>query len=165
MSLYLEISGRRTGKTNRLISAAVDCAKAGNKTMIIVGNYRMKKFHEKVNKRKFATIEVFSELEIRNMAEMDRCEEQSIFNDYRIFYDEFDFFDFNKNKLPIMENGYYCTTPRFLRRSNTPPENPRDDVLLYLYNKNDVIHVHNINTDIISDFDYLPNTEKFGSIF
>lgn len=104
MSFYLEISARQTGKTTRLLDAVKIQMLTGESAVIVVPNLKIKKW---IEPRTAALCITISELFTEKIKER-------IYELYRpnFFFDEFDFM---ANMYPILDNGYYVTTPAFIR--------------------------------------------------
>lgn len=126
---YLEISGRQSGKTGRLINMVEEkCNEtygSAEKIFIVTPNSvisnnireRINPVFERANKIKF----LYSLEDLRSE------------NVNHIFFDEFDHIEFPKMfgflyECPTNYNGYFFTTPRSLRNN----ENSNDDILLEL---------------------------------
>lgn len=121
--ITIDINGRRTGKTSRLVDTVIGRLCRVQKSVIIADNYLMKShIKESIEKRirmlnmipswinRFDTeyIKYFSKNEFNS------CRGISMSN-CRWFYDDFDWYlsddVFSENMIPIDLNGYYCTTP------------------------------------------------------
>jgi len=110
--MYLEISPRQSGKTHRLIQRAVRLLKMNKRILIVCLDWnsclriKLKVSSIYFNKNLCNLILTsYKNYKQYNPSEFDV-----------IFYDEFDFGGTNicaSNYL--LRNGYYCTTPRFVR--------------------------------------------------
>lgn len=103
MSMYLEISGRASGKTSRLTSAAVDYVLAdfNNHSVIVTIDQNHREYIKKravpINRMHFYTCSQEYRRDFLGISNV------------RFFFDEFLFF--NKNWYDFDENGYYVSTP------------------------------------------------------
>jgi len=112
-SFYLEISGRRTGKTTRLCRAAIAHLEWGD-AVIYTHNWRL----GELIKMKVEPLVGIHKLVLCSFAE----EETSIHLDNpRRFFDEWDWIQ----NCPFDPSGYYCSTLRRLRK----PEDCDGDAL------------------------------------
>lgn len=103
--MHIEITGRQTGKTHRLMATANQLLAQGEKVVIVCNNNRfMMDWFEKecpgakVSGDKYLTKKKWFE-------ELDN-DPDAIW-----MYDEFDWFQ-NQSVIKIRSNGYYYTTPR-----------------------------------------------------
>lgn len=107
--MYLEISPRRSGKTNRLVTDLVkhlNKDKYNHKVLLIVPTWTMKRYY----------INYLGNLEV----DMSRVEIFTIYDHSlyftKIYVDEFDHCDF---EFPLdLNGGYYVTTPARVRSRN-----------------------------------------------
>jgi hypothetical protein len=118
--MHIEITGRMTGKTTRLIAAANKKRQDGKKVVIVLSTPSEKQhrwiFQYIANQVKGAYVISYDMLNINRRNEL--CQfvkeiwEQLIKDsDACWFFDEFDWYE-NQLDIPIMPNGYYTTTPR-----------------------------------------------------
>ncbi|MGR6723033.1 hypothetical protein ACU6QH_04385 [Aeromonas veronii] len=103
--MHIEITGRQTGKTERLMAAANQFIAQGKRVVIVCCNSRlMMDYLQKgcpgawVSGDKYLTKKTWFE-------ELDND------HDAIWMFDEFDWFD-NQSVIKIRPNGYYYTTPR-----------------------------------------------------
>jgi hypothetical protein len=103
--MHIEITGRQTGKTERLMAAANQFMAQGKRVVIVCCNSRlMMDYLQKgcpgawVSGDKYLTKKTWFE-------ELDND------HDAIWMFDEFDWFD-NQSVIKIRPNGYYYTTPR-----------------------------------------------------
>lgn len=120
-SFYLEISGRQTGKTTRLVNAMIDHLSCGGSCILYTHSRKMFQviceiiYHEygDVSKVKYY---------LDKGIEMERV---------RNYFDEFDFNDKLQSLGAFDAKGYYCTTVTKLRDIKDL-QNPKGDLLLEL---------------------------------
>lgn len=147
--MYLEISGRRTGKTTRLLTAIHKAYMAGERVAVFVPTYGMGNIiRETIDKNNYIDIEDRHTVEIYiNKKEFDKrlLDTGLTIEDFKVFYEEFDYFRKN-NEVIISENGYYVTTPCKIRRDYKDTEN---DVLLKLIDMNAGSYVKHINKELV----------------
>ena len=132
--MYLELSPRQVGKTTRLI-------KAVEKHLSNPQNYACLTFHKmaygkdivrKIDSRFHERISYKSTF--RNHDNHLRGHDVRL----KFFFDEFDFFS-KLEDVPVIEDGYYCTTGKFTRKIEHW-ENWGNDPLLRLLVANDFIY-------------------------
>lgn len=119
---YLEISGRQSGKTERLIEAVEKHAEANGIALVVVHNGLVDHMREKLFKTGVVVIP-----EDLMHSELVTQVEPSL-EDVRWFFDEFDWL----KDVPVKEGAYYCTTARYLRKQDASAEG---DTLLTLVKK------------------------------
>lgn len=110
--MHLEISGRMTGKTTRMVEWAKKQAKAGVKVTIVLGTGWRDCIRQFRAQNDIASREI------------------SVILDSQIPLDDrlnsgvwcFDEFDWYKKTCPIISNGYYCTTAQSLRDMAADPQ-------------------------------------------
>ena len=132
--MYLEISGRRTGKTTRLIDAVFEHIFNGGTAIIYTlskewGNslYREYFNHPRFDDKVLIN-PMYTSIELLNT---------------KVFYDEFDMCE----GVRIYKNGYYSTTPYKMRDINAETR----DTFLKLLDLQFGSYVSYINKDIVYD--------------
>lgn len=174
--MYLEISGRQTQKTQRLI-AKLDYHLASNDENIVCLTLPNMKMADNIireinpaHKKRLWSHSQFKthEDKLRGLMEL---------NDPRILFmwDEFDFIHDIRN-VPVHHNGYYCTTPKF-KRETKDWVNWKNDPLLRLLIANNFQYVTyhgmkmffdndgNFNSDLFTDSISSFGFDKFSSEF
>lgn len=161
--MYLEISGRQTGKTSRLV-AAIDMhlSNPNNRACIVPhlfahGNDILRKINRNYIKRAHVSTTIRSHVDwLRGVMDVSD-------NRVRFFYDEFDFHNTPDDVIPF-ETGYYCTTARFYRTQDHWKEY-QNDPLLRLIVLNEFKHesYHGMKS-IYPDFESLKDRIKFMGI-
>ncbi|WP_368211620.1 hypothetical protein [Aeromonas sp. s10] len=103
--MHIEITGRMTGKTERLIATANQLIAQGKRVVIVCSNNRfmMALLQKGCPGAKVSGDKYLNKKEW--FAELDADP------DVIWMYDEFDWFQ-NQSVIKIRPNGYYCTTPR-----------------------------------------------------
>lgn len=114
----LEISGRQTGKTTRLVKRAKANFLTMPVTIVISDSWNIKSFR--------AQFRVYSEIKVISESEMPRDLADYEFDKGIWCFDEFDWF---KRHVPVIKQAHYCTTARHLRDITA---NPTGDPLLEL---------------------------------
>ncbi|WOX51030.1 hypothetical protein R2E40_14595 [Aeromonas sp. CD] len=118
--MHIEITGRMTGKTTRLIAAANKTRQEGKKVVIVLATpldkQRLWVFLDIASKVKGAYVASCDMLNIDSRKELPQAEQEILEalikdSDACWFFDEFDWYE-NQLDIPIMPNGYYTTTPR-----------------------------------------------------
>ncbi|HHQ4791267.1 TPA: hypothetical protein ACSP21_002162 [Aeromonas veronii] len=118
--MHIEITGRMTGKTTRLIDAANKKRQEGAKVVIVLSTPADKQHHwifqEIANQVKGAFVISCDLLDKNLMRELGPLRQKKLEDliggsDTCWFFDEFDWYE-NQLDIPIMPNGYYTTTPR-----------------------------------------------------
>ena len=137
--MYLEISGRQSNKTKRLVEHISKNYKHTNNYVI----YSINSFMLSEIKRMLtaiANIETGRNFHFVTVAEgPDRVRG---LKNYKFYFDEFDFYDRYKfmrvlNQFSLYVDGsYFCTSPYEERFFSDIVENIPDDPLIYLLNKN-----------------------------
>lgn len=122
MTTYLEISGRQSGKTERLIEAVQKHVEAQGVALVVVHNGLTDHIRERLSQ---SGVIVIPEHLMHSKLVTD-VEPQ--LENVRWFFDEFDWL---KN-VPVKAGAYYCTTARYLRKRDARPEG---DTLLTLVDK------------------------------
>lgn len=117
--MHIEITGRMTGKTTRLIAAANKKRQEGKKVVIVLSTPSEKQhrwiFQYIANQVEGAYVISYDMLAEHRRNEL--CLFVKIWeliikdSDACWFFDEFDWYE-NQLDIPIMPNGYYTTTPR-----------------------------------------------------
>lgn len=167
--MYLEISARRTGKTKRLEQKVRHRLSQGHNCIIIYprmawahaicSTYLLN--HEHV---------IVTSMELMNFKKPHIIKDY--LDNYMWFFDEFDLIPKNNN-IPILQKGYYVTTPRFLRDIEhilSWKEGLRDDRLLDLLEfNNGKYEAHawlpNQDMDSITDMKKMLPIETFNHEF
>lgn len=122
--MHIEITGRMTGKTTRLIAAANKKRQEGKKVVIVLST-PLDKEHMRMfldiamdiaSKVKGAYVTSCDLLNINRRNELPIAEREILEalikdSDACWFFDEFGWYE-NQLDIPIMPNGYYTTTPR-----------------------------------------------------
>ena len=119
---YLEISGRQSGKGERLIEAVEKHVEAGGVALVVVFDSMTDHMREKLPDNSVVVIPEH----LMHSKLVTGLEPQ--LKNVRWFYDEFDWL---KN-VPVKEGAYYCPTASYLRKRDA---NPEGDTLLTLVNK------------------------------
>ncbi|MGU5765423.1 hypothetical protein [Aeromonas allosaccharophila] len=118
--MHIEITGRMTGKTNRLIEAANKKWQEGAKVVIVLSTPSEKQhrwiFQDIANQVKGAVVISCDLLDKNLMRELGPHRQKQLEDliggsDTCWFFDEFDWYE-NQLDIPITPNGYYTTTPR-----------------------------------------------------
>jgi hypothetical protein len=130
--MYLEISGRRSGKSYRLAQEVRKQVEQGYNCVIIsptydIGQAIYRKLFSHYSEVKICSIEHFQN---RNNKWGEVPE--------RFFFDEFDMYS-KQHQIPIYEDGYYCTTAHYVRSIDqlySWKANRRTDKLLELVKAN-----------------------------
>lgn len=127
--MYLEISGRQTGKTTRLCKdivkhldsnpSAIACLIFLNNAMqmhyqrLIPNEYHDRVIYSTDFKKVVTTVVQLNTLSISKFFRDSRLgssleTSEELFKDVKFYFDEFDFMDIEN--VPVMENAYYVTT-------------------------------------------------------
>ncbi|MBZ6064702.1 hypothetical protein LA374_00520 [Aeromonas schubertii] len=118
--MHIEITGRMTGKTTRLIAAASKKRQEGKKVVIVLSTplekERLWAFLDIASKVNGACVTSCDMLNLNRRKELPQAEREILEalikdSDACWFFDEFDWYE-NQLDIPIMPNGYYTTTPR-----------------------------------------------------
>lgn len=118
--MHIEVTGRMTGKTTRLIAAANKKRQEGKKVVIVLSTPSEKQhrwiFQYIANQVKGAYVISYDMLNMNRRNELCQFVKEiweSLIKDRDAcwFFDEFDWYE-NQLDIPIMPNGYYTTTPR-----------------------------------------------------
>jgi hypothetical protein len=144
--MYLEISGRQTGKTSRLVKAAAYAAidtflSDENRDIVVFGISKAeeKRIYLKIEYEVKSYIKIPSYLdpkyyhEIMRNVHLGNSNALYSYDKALLFYDEFDFY--RGNVIPRYD-GYYATTPKHIRKY-LPRQLIGDDTLRDLINLND----------------------------
>ena len=129
--MYIEIAGRQTGKTTKLVNHII--GNHDTNCIIITMNFGMGKYIRKV---------LAKHMDVSNIIFLSSKEEldsklKGVEQFPNIYVDEFDFIDWD---FPIVKNGYYTTTPSRIRTRNDIDRWRKgmvQDKLLDLLNAND----------------------------
>jgi hypothetical protein len=140
--MYLEISGRQSGKTERLIDFAIDKARKGDTVLIstfnirnvstIKNHIRSKVANEKIiidcGNRIYKEVGLISLIDIT-----DKCIDTAVcFRKYKWkCFDEFDFNSFIRPEY-IDKNCYFVTSPKYLRKVEERKQTNNSDLLYQL---------------------------------
>lgn len=132
--MYLEISGRRTGKTTRLCKDVVkhlDSKPSAIACIVMINgamHHHFKRlipdeYHDRVIlavnfKKVVETVVRLNTLSLSHMFKESRLgstlgSSTELFSDVKFYFDEFDFMDIEN--VPVLENAYYVTTRNDLR--------------------------------------------------
>lgn len=144
--MYLEISGRRTGKTTRLIDAARLAAEQHNSVVIVTFN-SAQAFHLREKYRLPDNIIITA---TAGLNVIDEKRDLISWDLVPYFWEEFEFID----NVRLNVNDYYCTTPRNLRSIKDVKKwknGKREDLLLDLISLNKGIYVKHNNFGILTD--------------
>ncbi|ELO1553951.1 hypothetical protein [Aeromonas hydrophila] len=118
--MHIEITGRMTGKTHRLIEAANKKRQEGSKVVIVLSTpldkQRLWMFLDIASKVKGGYVTSCEMLDMNRRNELCQAEREileALIQDSEAcwFFDEFDWYE-NQLDIPIIPNGYYTTTPR-----------------------------------------------------
>jgi hypothetical protein len=122
--MYLEISGRQTGKTSRLVKAAayaaIDTFLSDEHRHIVVfgiSKHEEKRIFYKIEDEVKSYIKIPQYLdpeyyhEIMRNVHLGNITHQ--YDNALLFYDEF---DFSRGKVLPRHDGYYVTTPKYIRK-------------------------------------------------
>lgn len=120
---YLEISGRQSGKTERLVAAAKQHADDGGVALVVVFD-GLTDYIRNMLGQCHGVIVIPEELMHSELVTLSA----PLLENVRWFFDEFDWL----KDVPIIDDAYYCTTARYLRKRDA---NPEGDTLLTLVNK------------------------------
>jgi hypothetical protein len=167
--MYLEISGRQSGKTTRLIDFAISRARKGESVCIVVCRQHMvscitniienKTINDHVIVRydKFIYKAVATKSFITITTSLRGCSRYDW-----VCYDEF---DFNPNICleDIQQNSYFVTSPKSLRKVEERTNSNKRDILYQLIlKKRGKYHCH-INGDLLTPGCVsIPVNEKYG---
>lgn len=138
---YLEISGRQTGKTSRLLKAMQEHLKVGD--VVLYGPMPFPYYMEKLTELPKGAVR-FRVHSVFPGASKKLWEGEKLTNP-RTFVDDWDF----QKDFPIERGGYYCTTLQHLRDyEDTLGDTPFGQ----LWNLKDVFvsHLSPVNPDIVS---------------
>lgn len=136
--MYVEISGRQTGKTSRLIrELEYHLSNPNNYACLVThkmswGLDLTRKMKTEYRDRVFFGTEIDMIVATARKKNLD-----PLTNNFRWFWDEFDFC--RPNNVVIMDTGYYATTPKFIRKFEDW-ELWYDDPLLCLVVANDFMY-------------------------
>lgn len=146
--MYLEISGRRTGKTTRMLTAIHKAYMDGERIAVFVPTYGMgNSIRKAIEENNYIGIEGRHTVKVYYIREdFDKrlLDTGLLIGDFKLFYEEFDYFRGN-NKVIVSEDGYYVTTPCKIRTDFNDTEN---DVLLKLIDMNAGSYVKHINKEL-----------------
>ena len=142
-NFYLELAGRATGKTYRLVGAVNDWLNQNDLNIAIVyamgerGKLRIQNDKRIVDKSRVFTTEVTSRV-----------------GDIKRFFDDFDFYHEIASKFPL--EGYYTSTPAKIRDIL---DFGKDDFLYKLLEANDWKYVSYLPTGLM-DIDLLKASKR-----
>lgn len=139
--MYIEISGRQTHKTSRLVCAMESHLARHPKNVVCLTVFQMdmgKMIINKINPLYRNRINYTSTFSNHRIFLKGRFRDD--YDDPRILYawDEFDFMK-RLDNIPVKKEGYYCTTPKFIR-TLADWANWKDDPLLRLIVANDFMY-------------------------
>jgi hypothetical protein len=169
--MYLEISGRQSGKTERLIDFAIDKARKGERELIstfelhnvgvVKNRLRFKLLNESIvmncGNRIYKEVSVLSLIDVT-----DKCIDTAIsFRKYK--WKCFDEFELNSFIRPehIDKNCYFVTSPKFLRKVEERKQTNKSDLLYQLILKKKHRYKCYINDNVL-DILILPTNERMG---
>ena len=142
MQPYIEISGRQSGKLERIIKAAH--AHKGHSVVVLRSEAQAAKLETA-----YPTIAFTTDFRFNRYVYMRGGHKADKQHNNRYFFYDFD--NYNSD-MPILKNGYYATTPRKVREET---DDLRHDLLLRLVDyagKHD-IKIHNFrNSDFGAEF-------------
>lgn len=151
--MYLEISGRRSGKTTRLLAAI---AKSDKPCIVVSPNRSIGRRIEHKNIAYNITSSVL--LKLIN----DLYMTHHLTEDFNWFFEEFDYM----KDILFLKKGYYCTTPikiRDLKHRQLFSRGKVEDNLLSLIKLNDGQYHNYISGSIIKEFsNSIPERECTG---
>lgn len=169
--MYLEISGRYCGKTERLINFAISKARNGNRVLIsarscVNASSIKNRIREKVA-QDVAVVEkcnhIYSQVLVISLIDVvDKCIDTAV--TYRTYdWKCFDEFDFNPFIRPehIDKNCYFVTSPKFLRKVEERKQTNKCDLLYQLVLKKKHRYKCYMSDNILDIFD-LPINERIG---
>lgn len=147
--MFLEISGRQTGKTTRLNNFAIEKAANGQKVLIIFHNIMMTvQFRRTLNNPRI-------DIKGGNVSQYDK-------RGYDwICYDEFDYNPY-VTVDDIKNNTYFCTTP-MTRRNRKERTLKSTDVLYHLVRKKRGNYFAVYNTRLVNSQYHDTQIEAFGN--
>lgn len=147
--MYLEISGRRTGKTTRMLKAIDKAYEEGKHIAIFSRNkYEENNIIKHIREEELDGIKIFRSK--KDFQEQLLGKSLSM-NDFKVFYDEFDYIR-NQKDIIISDDGYYVTTPAKIRSKQYWGDNIEDDILLKLLDMNAGSYVKIVNKELVEDF-------------
>lgn len=125
--MYLEISPRQTGKTTRLLHAVRVSLEGDNKSIIFCHNqctilWLKKKFLAEYSDARYFLDRI--KFAVANTVQLNVEMWGKDYKNYNLFFDEFDHFDSKFwdtghkifGNFPALRNGYFCTSPAFIRQ-------------------------------------------------
>lgn len=116
---YLEVTGRQTGKTTRLVKNVVDWVKAGNDAVVYVANHALGELMVD------QIVPLLQDSKATGAVHVCSFKNRKLYllgkalNKPRYFYDEFDFFAWKDDDV-IEDGAYMATTPKFVRKQFLP---------------------------------------------
>lgn len=139
MSLYLEISPRQAGKTQRLLENVKKHLVAENPCVIFTLNHDISKTLKKILLKMDITEQFFNEkfIQILSHNMVDGLNSYD-FSKHRTFFDEFDFYNSKFwRRIPSTrldyDKAYYCTSPKRIRTlKEMVDKNSRDELVRLL---------------------------------
>ena len=154
--MYVEISGRRTGKTTRLRNELKNYLEANenNKAVILCPLQSMIAYNYKDLISKY-----------KNRLLTNYSFPKKSLEDYRWFYDEFDRI-IDRKYWYIDNDGYYCTTPVYLRTAIDIvdwKQNKRYDFLLNIIDNNNYIYNKYVCADVDKEWKLALSTEEYNT--
>lgn len=166
--MYLEISARQTGKTERLIDFAISKARKGERVLISVIHLGLiKGVKDRIAEKTKNDDPIPYPGALRHFVHtstlidvVHKCID--IWRGYKKYdwfcFDEFDFNPFIRLEY-IGKNSYFVTSPKFLRKVE---DRKKTDVLYQLIlKKKGKYHCYNHNDPDVLDY-YLPVNERHG---
>lgn len=110
--MYLEISPRQSGKTTRMIKYAIRLIRKGHSVLFVSISQRYIRHLSDQLVRQLSIKSDTPVITFTTYASYKKGNFKSTAYDF-VLFDEFDFANVNKDF--IVKNGYYSTTPRFIR--------------------------------------------------
>jgi hypothetical protein len=170
--MYLEISGRQSGKTERLIDFAIDKARKGESVLIstfsihnvstIKNRIRIKVANENIIIH--CGNSIYKEISLLSLIDVtDKCIDTAVcFRKYK--WKCFDEFDRNLFIRPeyIDQNCYFVTSPKYLRKVEERKQTNTSDLLYQLVLKKKYRYRCYINEQVLKLSDLTPN-ERLGA--
>lgn len=164
--MYIEISPRRAGKTQRLFESLT---KQDNLSVVFTSNPISLAGRLPNNRHLF--VEYLSYKDLPTWLENSKVCDNGMYydKDYSMYFDEFDMY---KGTLPVYQNGYYVTTPTFVRTRDSIElweQGLREDSLLELLKANNgqytAYHLTPIRQDLYECLDFSLRPTQIHGMF